>query len=245
MIGTEDTEPGEEPESPSTPPATEVPADHGRSTSLTGPFLYACVAALIWTLVLLCFIIAANASAVSIVAGAILAIVGIFAAIIGIFQPPPFPKINLKITKGVVVTVLVTDFVVSAGWAGWSYYRANREIDVRSTVALSQNIGVRPNHHATLDATITEPRDTIVLEFEVDDNNPHIGSCHPNTVLSMTPNTAGNRGETVSTISGVPTSVDLLAGSSKLHLDIIVTNTRGDDNCSVDLRVVSAKLRNK
>ncbi|MGH3865095.1 MAG: hypothetical protein ACRDQ4_02970 [Pseudonocardiaceae bacterium] len=81
--------------------------------------------------------------------------------------------------------------------------------------------------------------------FQVVDHSPDIGSCVPNTSLSVTPDTMGNHGGTVPASSGVPTSVDLPAGATKLHVDIAVMNTRSDLNCGVDLSVVSAKIQNK
>jgi hypothetical protein len=139
----------------------------------------------------------------------------------------------------------VLDFVVSGGWVGWSYYQENRTIDVLSTVTLGQNNPVLPEGHATLDLPITAQRDTLVLMLQVVDHSADIGNCLPNTSLLVTPDTAGNRGETVSTSSEVPTAVDLPTGITKLHLDITVINTRGDQNCGVDLSVLSAKLQNK
>lgn len=211
----------------------------------TRAFFCACLIALIWTIVLLVVIIVAKTSVVSTVAAVLASVAGIATGFIGVFQPPKFPRIDPKVTRGVVAAVLVTDFVVSGGWAGWSYYRAHRTIDVLSAVTLSQAVDVLPDGHAALDLAVTAQRDTIVLVFRVTDHNGDIGSCVPNTSLSVTPDTAGNRGETVSTSSGASISVDLPAGATKLHLDIAVTNTRGDQNCAVDLRVGSAKLQNK
>jgi hypothetical protein len=198
--------------------------------------------ALIWTIVLLGFV-AAKTSVASIVAATLVSAVTGITLIIGVFQPPKFPTIDPKVTRGVVAAILVADFVVSGGWAGWSYYQANRTIDVLTT--LGQNTDVLPGGHAALDLTVTAQRDTIVLVFRVADHNGAIGSCVPNTSLLVRPETAGNRGGTVSMSSGVPTLVDLPAGVTKLHLDIAVTNTRGDQNCAVDLWIDSAKLQNK
>lgn len=227
MIDTDNAEHGEAP-----------PRRFGRA------FYYACFAALIWTFVLLCFIVAKTSVAQAVVA-AVTGVAAAVAAIIGIFQPPPFPTIDPKITRGVVAAALIADFALSGGWAGWSYYTANRTIDVLSTVTLNQNKGVLPGGHATVDVAVTAQRDTIVLVFRVVDLNEEIGRCVPNTSLLVTPDTAGNRSGTVAASSGVSTLVDLPAGATKLHLDIAVTNTRSDQNCAVDLSVESAKLRNK
>jgi hypothetical protein len=194
--------------------------------------------------VLLC-LIAVKTSVTSTVAATLVSVVAVVTSLIGVFQPPKFPTINSKVTRGVVAAILIADFLVSGGWSIWSYYRANRTIDVLSTVTLGQNINVLPGGHATLDAAVTAQRDTISLVFRVVDHNGNIGSCVPNTSLSVTPDTAGNRGGAVSASSGAPTLVDLPAGITKLHVDIAVTNTRGDQNCGVDLSVVSATLQNK
>lgn len=189
--------------------------------------------------------VAARTSVASTVAATFVSAVTGVTLIIGVFQPPKFPTIDPKVTRGVVAAILIVDFVVSGGWAGWSFYQANRTVDVLSTVTLDHNIDVLPDGHAALDLTVTAQRDTVVLVFRVADHNSDIGSCVPSTSLLVTPEMAGNRGGTVPVNSGVPTLVDLPAGVAKLHLDIAVTNTRGDQNCAVDLRVDSAKLHNK
>jgi hypothetical protein len=215
-----------------------------QSKPFTRAFFCACLVALVWTTVLLGFI-AAKTSVTSTVAATLVSVITCVTLIIGIFQPPKFPTIHPNITRGVVATVLVLDFVVSGGWVGWSYYQENRTIDVLSTVTLGQNNPVLPDGHAALDLPIIAQRDTLVLMFQVVDHSADIGNCLPNTSLLVTPDTAGNRGETVSTSSGVPTAVNLPTGITKLHLDITVINTRGDQNCGVDLSVLSAKLQNK
>ncbi len=215
-----------------------------RSKPFTRAFFCACLIALVWMAVLLGFVVAKTSVAPTI-AATLVGVVSACTAVIGVFQPPKFPAIGPKLTRGVVAAILMVDFSVSAGWAGWSFYQANRTIDVLSTIMLDQNVGMLPDGHATLDLPLTAERDTIVLVFRVVDHNGNIGSCVPSTSLSVTPDTAGNRGGTVSTSSGAPTPVDLPAGVTKLHLDIAVMNTRGDQNCAVDLWVDSAKLQNR
>lgn len=198
-------------------------------------------------MVLLGFIAAKISEAPEVVATIGVAVT-VVSLIIGHFKRSEFSMIDPRVTKAVIAVVLIVDFGVSVGWgAGWPYYQANRTIDVLSEVTLAKNIGILPyqRDHATLDATVTETRDTIVLVFQIDDHNPHIGNCRPNTLLSVTRDKTGNPGETVFASHGVATLVDLPAGSRKIHLDIAVTNTRGDRNCRVDLRVTSATLRNK
>lgn len=244
MSDADNAEHGKKPQSPSLPASVEPSSDHGRSKPFTRAFFCACLVALVWMFVLLGFIVAWTSVASTIVA-TLVSVASAFIAFIGVFQPPKFPAIAPKVTRGVVTAILMVEFSVSAGWAGWSFYQANRTIDVLSTIMLDQNVGVLPDGHATLDLALTAQRDTIILVFRIVDHNSNIGSCVPSTSLSVTPDMAGNRGGTVFTSSGAPTSVDLPAGVTKLHLDIAVMNTRGDQNCAVDLRVDSAKLQNR
>jgi hypothetical protein len=238
----EDAEEGREPQPPPVLAPAEPPIAHVRPTPFTPAFFGACLIALVWTVVLLGFIVARTSVAASVTA-ALAAAIGAIAALIGIFEWKK-PKIGPKITRGIVAAILIADFGVSAGWASWSYYQAHRSIDVRSMVTLNQNIDVMPGSHTALDVAVTAQRRTIVLVFQVVNHNDKIGDCVPSTLLGVTTDMTGNRGETVNTSPGAPTSVDLPAGITKLHLDIEVTNTRGDQNCSVDLSVASAKLQN-
>lgn len=215
-----------------------------QSFAFTRAFFCACLVALIWTIVLLGFI-AAKTSVAATIAATLASVAAMVAALIGIFQRPKFPTIDPQVTRGVVAAILVVDFLLSVGWIGWSYYQANRTIDVLSTVTLSKNIDVLPGGHATLDLTVTAQRETLVLIFRIIDHNGAIGSCAPNTSLDVTPDMAGNRLETVSTSSGLEMVVDLSTKATKLSMDIAVKNSREDKNCGVDLSVVSAKLQNK
>jgi hypothetical protein len=236
----------EEDRKPQLPPVlapAEPPVAHVKPAPFTPAFFGACLITLVWTVVLLGFIVARTSVAASVTA-TLAAAIGAIAALIGIFQPQEKPKIGPKITRGIVAAILIADFGVSAGWVSWSCFQAHRSIDVRSMVALNRNIDVMPGSHTALDVAVTAQRRTIVLVFQVVDHNGSIGDCVPSTLLGVTPDMTGNRGETVNTSPGVPTSVDLPAGITKLHLDIEVTNTRGDQNCSVDLSVASAKLQN-
>lgn len=212
------------------------------SKSFTRAFFGACLIALVWTGVLLGFTVT-KTNVASAVTATLVSIITAITALLGIFQPPKFPTIEPKITQGVVAIVLIADFGVSIAWAGWSYYQAHQPIDVRSMIILGHNNDVMPGNHATLDAAITNKRRAISLVFGVVDHDPTIGNCVPTTSLSVTPDMGGNRGDTLQVSSGVPISVDLPPGIKKLHLDIEVTNTRGDSNCSVDLSVASATLR--
>lgn len=211
------------------------------SKSFTPAFFGACLMASIWTVVLLGFIVA-KTNVASVITATLVSVITAVTALVGIFQPPKFPTIDPKITRAVVRAVLIVDLGVSVGWGGWSYYQAHQPIDVRSIVTLSNNVDVMPGGHATLDVAIIKGRRAIRLVFQVADHNASIGNCVASTSLSVTPETNGNRGDTFEAGSRVPISVDLPPGIAKLHADIEVTNTRGDQNCNVDLSVVSATL---
>jgi len=212
------------------------------SKSFTRAFFVACLIALVWTVVLLSFTVV-KTNVASAVTAMLVSVITAITALIGIFQPPKFPTIDPKITQGVVAVVLIADFGMSVAWVGWSYYQDHRSIDVRSMITLGHNNNVMPGDSAILDAAITSRRRTISLVFGVVDHNDSIGNCVPSTSLSVTPDMGGNRGDTLQASSGVPISVDLPSGIKKLHLDIAVTNTRDDSNCSVDLSVASATLQ--
>ncbi|MBW0008868.1 MAG: hypothetical protein JO063_01905 [Pseudonocardiales bacterium] len=243
MINSDRAGQGKEPELPPDSASAEPPAGHGRSKTFTSAF-FGYAVALIWAIVLL-VVVAVKTSVASPVVATLGGAVTAVTAVIGVFQLPKLPTIDRKVIKGVVAVILMVDFGVSVGWAGWSYYGANRPVDVLSTVILGQNIDVLPGGHAMLDVAVSAQRNTFELVFQVADHNGEIGVCVPNTSLSVTPDTAGNHGGTVPAGSGTVTSVPVPAGTAKLHVDIAVTNTRGDQNCAVDLSVVSAKLQNK
>ncbi|MGH3429648.1 MAG: hypothetical protein ACRDQZ_19115, partial [Mycobacteriales bacterium] len=144
MIGADKAEQGREPELPPAPASAEPPADHVRSKPFTSVFLlYACLVALIWTIVLLGFV-AVETSVASTVAATLVSAVAVVTSIIGVFQPPKLPTIAPKVARGSVTFILIVDFVASLGWAGWSLYGVSRPGDVLSTVILGQNIDVRP-----------------------------------------------------------------------------------------------------
>jgi hypothetical protein len=166
------------------------------------------------------------------------------AAFGGIFQQVPFPSIKRHLTARIVVAVLSMDLLWSAGWTAWRWYEANRAIDVTAHLALGNNTDVKPHGQAALDIDVRASRKAIAIVFEVADHNGGIGSCVPNTTLSVTPLTAGNRGRTVPAAPGVPVTFGLSPGTRHLHLDIAVHNVRDDINCGVNVYVSSAKLTN-
>ncbi|MGH3830533.1 MAG: hypothetical protein ACRDRS_08790 [Pseudonocardiaceae bacterium] len=241
MIDGDKAEQGKEAQSSPAPAPTEPLVEH---VHFTTKFLYSCLVALIWTIMLLGFV-AVKTSVASTVVATLGGAVAIVTALIGVFQPPKFPTIDPKFTRVVVAVILTVDFVASVGWVGWPRYVAIQPSDVLSTVTLGQNSNVLPGGHATLDVAITAQKNTLELRFQVADHNGEIGSCVPSTLLSVEPDMAGNHGGVVPVSPGVLTPVHVPAGTTKLHLDIAVMNTRDDRNCGVDLSVVSATLRNE
>jgi hypothetical protein len=215
----------------------------GKSERFTTRFLVAATVALIWTIVLSGFV-AAKTDVARAVAAFFASLVGVVTGIVGVFEPPGFPTIDPKVTRGVIVVILIVDFGLSVGWGGWSYYQANRAVDVFSQVSLTNNIGVFPGRRAALDVNITVKRSRIELVFQATDTRSDAGSCVPNTEFLVTPDAAGNRGVTVVASPGTPVWLDLPDGTKHLHLDIAVTNTRDDQNCAVNLSVTRATLQN-
>ncbi|MEO7196568.1 MAG: hypothetical protein ABIZ05_17420 [Pseudonocardiaceae bacterium] len=245
MIGADKAEQGKEPELPLALPSVEPPADHVRSKPFTSVFLlYGCLVGLIWTIVLL-VIIAVKTSVASTVVATLGGAVAAITAIIGVFQPPKLPTIGPKATRGIVAFILIVDFVGTVVWGGWSLYVASQPTNVLSVVTLGQNTNVLPGGHATLDVAITAQKNTLELRFQVADHNGEIGSCVPSTLFSVETEMAGNHGGAVPASPGALTLVYVPAGTTKLHLDIAVMNTRDDRNCGVDLSVVSAMLQNE
>lgn len=189
-------------------------------------------------------LIAAKIDVAAAIAGSIVSLVTALTGIVGVFQPPRFPRIGPGVTRGVVIAILAVDSVGSAGWGAWSYYQANRVVDVLSRIHLANSTGVLPDGQAALDVDIAVRRTEIDLVLQAADTNSGAGSCVPNTRFSLTPRSAGNRGQAITAAPGAPVHLDLPDGTEHLHLDITVMNTRDDRNCAVDLFVTSATLRN-
>ncbi len=215
----------------------------GRSERFTTHFFVAATVGLIWTIVLFGFI-AAKTDVARAVAAFFASLVGVVAGIVGVFEPPGFPTIDPKVTRGVVVVILAVDFGLSVGWGGWSYYQANRAVDVFSQITLKNSGGVLPGGRAALDVDVSVERSRIELVFQAIDTNIGAGSCVPNTKFVVTPDVGGSHGVTVVANPGTPVWLDLPDGTRHLHLDIAVRNTRDDQNCAVDLSVTRATLQN-
>ncbi|QXJ21865.1 hypothetical protein AGRA3207_002768 [Actinomadura graeca] len=208
------------------------------------------VIALGWAIIL--FVLAALrtsgpsqfAASLGIAAGVLSAIATLWAAIYEPRRFSGFPELSARFKSGLVVGLLAADAAVSSGWAGWSLYRANRNIDVLADVRLGGGEKIRPGGHATLDLeTITVRRRHLVLTFDIADSNAAIGTCVPSTALSVTAETEGNRRPAVRVLPGAPAEIALASGLRKVHLEITVANER-DKNCLIDLRVTRAVLAN-
>jgi hypothetical protein len=165
-------------------------------------------------------------------------------AVAAYFQQRSVPRLGPRTRRRAAAAVLLLDAVVTCGWAGWRSYEANRPVDVTAQVALSANRNVRPGGHAVLAVDIAAQRSVIVIVFDIADSNRLIGTCRPNTRLSVTPDTGGNRGGTSSAVPGEPIILPLLDSTRHLRLDIEVVNVRDDANCAVDISVPSARLTN-
>lgn len=214
-----------------------------KSERFTIRFFVAATVALIWTIVLLVFIVAKIDTAPA-VAAFFVSLVGIITGIVGVFQPPRFPTIDPKVTRIVVVAILAVNFGVSAWWGSWSYYQANRTVDVLPQITLNNNVGVLPGGHVELDVDVTVKRTHIELVFQATDHNVSTGSCGLNTNFSVMPVMGAYRPGVVTAAPGASVRLGLPEGIRQLHLDIAVTNVRGDHNCAIDLSVASAKLLN-
>jgi len=198
------------------------------------------VVAVLWTLVLLVLLALTGEGVVRVAA----VVGGLFTAIGAIFQQRRFPTVSRRLAVPVTAVVLLVDALSSVGWAGWTLYQANRPIDVTADVTLDHNIDVLPGGHATVDVDVSAVRNAIVLVFAASDHNGEIGSCVPNTKLSVTPDTGGNPGATQLVTPGDPLSVPLPSHARHVRLDVVVQNVRDDGNCGVDVAVSSAKLTN-
>jgi hypothetical protein len=232
-----------EPDEPHSPAGETAPGD---PAPFPGWFSPLALAALIGAIVLV-GAFAAKTSVASAVTSALAALAGLATTLLGLFKVrfAGLPPITRTATQVVVIVFVAMELGVSAGWAGWWYYRANRDIDVLSKITLAANRDVRPGGGpAALDVPVGARRDGIVLVFRIADHNTDIGNCVPYTKLVVTPGSGGNSGAPVQASPGGPVRVDVPPGTTKLHLDIAVTNIRNDRNCGVDLTVTSAKLRN-
>jgi hypothetical protein len=201
------------------------------------------VVAAVWTLVLLIVLTLRSEGIVRVVA-VLGGLGGLLTAVSAIVQPTKFPPISRQVAAPVTVSMLVLDLIGTGSWLSWSGYQANRAVDVTAQVHLARNTEVRPGGHAAFGVEIAASRKQIVIMFAVADHNDEIGSCVPNTRLSVTPDTAGNRGVPVTIIPGDQLNLRLPSRARLLHLDIAVQNIRDDNNCAVDIAVSSAQLTN-
>jgi hypothetical protein len=171
------------------------------------------------------------------VVGAIVAGLGAY------YQQRQPPNLSKDVKIWIALTVLLVQLLSLLGWMAGRLYDARRSVDVTSSVKLANNTNMMPGvHHAALEVDITAARSAVVIVFNVEDSHRELGSCRPNTMLIVTPDTAGNRGHTRSAAVGQPLTIDLLADAQHLRLDIEVQNLRNDRNCAVDVSVTSAVL---
>jgi hypothetical protein len=198
------------------------------------------VVATLWTAVLVILLLLTGDGLLRVIGGLGTILTGLGAVV----QQRQLPRLDRKVATLITVAVLAVDALGTVSWLGWRAYQENQPIDVTAQLSLDQNIDVRPGGHAVLDADIPGTRTQIVLIFDVVDHNGEIGSCLPNTLLYVTPDTAGNRGTTRTVTPGEPVTLLLASHARHLHLDILISNVRDDTNCSVDVSVSSAKLTN-
>jgi hypothetical protein len=184
------------------------------------------------------------ASTFAAIAGAIGAVVQLLTGAGVIFQQRKFPSISRQMAVRLTAILLLIDIASTGAWLTWHAYQVNRAIDITAQVRLRNNIGVHPGEHADFDVDINAQRDHIAIVFMADDHNINIGTCLPNTKLSVRPYTAGNPGATITATPGEPFSLPLAENTSYLHLDVTVKNVRNDNNCAVDIAVLDAKLTN-
>ncbi len=176
-----------------------------------------------------------------VVAGVVSAAAALWAAL---YEPRGFSGFSDQLKIGVVIGVLVTDAVVSVWWGGWSFYRANRSINVMAAVKLDRGEGIRAGGGATLELdTLAAKRRHLVLTFEITDHNAAIGICVPTTALTVRTEAEGNRGAPIKVMPGRPAEIPLAPGLARVRLEITVTNER-DKNCLIDLHVSRAVLTN-
>jgi hypothetical protein len=198
-------------------------------------------------IVLVGFFITKTGGVVTTVVSVLTGLTTIATFLLGVLQiqVPKLPSIGPRATRGVVASILVVELLVSAGWGAWSWHLATRDVDVLARVALTGYQDVRPRGSTGLDVPVTAHRDGIELVFGVVDHNAEAGNCASFTELLVVPTAAGNTGKQVRAVPERSVWVGFARGTTKLHLDVTVTNIKGDPNCGVDLSVTSAKLMNK
>ena len=140
--------------------------------------------------------------------------------------------------------LLAVDFAGTASLLGWRYHQANRDVDVTNQVSVGTNTALLPDQRALFSFDITADRSRIEIVFLVRDTNSKIGTCVPSTSLFVTPSVGGNRGASVTGFPGRPLSLQMAKNAHSLSLDVLIKNTRGDNNCAVDVDVTSAILTN-
>lgn len=211
-----------------------------------GPKFHAFAAAALVCTIILFVVIAARSGVAGAIAAALASLAALAAALASFFQAP---KLNVSafspnLLRSLVASVLVADLLAGAGWLAWSVYRDNRSVDVLGKVTLQHATGVLPGHESTLLVPITAARNDLVAVFRAADHNSSIGTCAPDTVLTVTTDLGANRSQPVPVTPGHPARISIPPGTTELRLSIAVWNTRHDRNCGVDISVLSAQLQN-
>jgi hypothetical protein len=140
--------------------------------------------------------------------------------------------------------LLAVDLLGSAGWAVWSYRRANATVDVTAQVTLDPKLGVLPGQSVDFNVDVTTSRRTLVVTFQAVDTLKDIGTCTSATRLSVVSVTDAGQSVPVPVTLGAPAHFHLAPNTRHVHLTVKVLNTHGDANCAVDLSVSSTVLSN-
>jgi hypothetical protein len=223
-----------------------VGSGHRRTANGTsanvGYFAFGTVLAAVWTILLLGILATVGEGIghwLAAVSGLILTVSGVYGVV---FQQRKFPSIGRRAIRLAVALILCIDLILTLFWLGWYYYQTHRAIDITAQAVLHRNVNVRPGARGGLDVDVRAQRSHIVVVFRIVDYNGDQGSCVPNTRLSVTPSAGGSQGETASISSAEALDLSLAPSAQHVHLDIVVTNTRSDSNCAVNISVSSVKL---
>ncbi|GLZ12748.1 hypothetical protein Acsp04_29830 [Actinomadura sp. NBRC 104425] len=203
--------------------------------------------ALAWTLVLLVLVAITKTSGLAQVATIVATVLGGVGALWqALYQPRRTPPtMSDRNWRWVLGGVLAMDAAVTVVWGALSYHSAHSDIDVLADIELGNNRKISPGEVAFLELdSVPARRRHLTVTFVVTDSRPALGLCAPRTKLKARLEHAGNRGDRIDVKNGRPTSIRLVPGLTKVHMEIEVFNER-DKNCEVDLNVSSAKLTNR
>ncbi len=155
-------------------------------------------------------------------------------------------RIGRPIARVALVLILILELLVTCWWIGSTIYASWREVDLLAEVKLDHGSDVRPGVSGiTLYTPIPVERDGIELIFRVSDHNPKLGICAPFIEISAKSTANGRSATSVHALPDKKVWVDIPPHSKDIHLEITLESSRNDTNCSVDLSVSRATLRNK